>query len=180
VAPRLLLEEVAAQARVAGRPVAFEADQLPAALRCEPAGLRLALKLLLENALRYSPPGSRLSVAGYCVGGGIELALRNEGDGVPPADLPHIFGKGYRGANAAGLPGSGLGLYMARSVVEVHGGSLGHLAPAQGGAEFRLWLPAQSSPAKSLASSASSSDNQAGNTGGLPSDNTTHESMAKR
>ena len=180
VSPRLLLEEVVAQARVAGRPVQFEADHLPASLRCEPAGLRLALRLLLENALRYSPAGSPLSAAGYCVGGGVELALRNEGEGVPPADLPHIFGKGYRGANAAGLPGSGLGLYMARSVVEVHGGALGHVAPAQGGAEFRLWLPAQADPAKGLASGKTSSDNQAGNTGSLPSDNTTHESMAKR
>jgi PAS domain S-box-containing protein len=178
VAPRLLLEELVAQARVAGRKVAFEADHLPAALRCEPAGLRLALKLLLDNALRYSPPGSPLRVAGYCVGGGIELALRNEGEGVPPADLPHIFGKGYRGANAAGLPGSGLGLYMARSVVEVHGGALGHLAPAQGGAEFRVWLPVQGGPAKDLASGEPSSDNQAGNTWGMPSDNTNNESMA--
>jgi signal transduction histidine kinase len=178
VAPRLLLEELVAQARVAGRKVAFEVDHLPAALRCEPAGLRLALKLLLDNALRYSPPGSPLRVAGYCVGGGIELALRNEGEGVPPADLPHIFGKGYRGANAAGLPGSGLGLYMARSVVEVHGGALGHLAPAEGGAEFRLWLPVQGGPAKDLASGETSSDNQAGNTWGVPSDNTNNESMA--
>jgi signal transduction histidine kinase len=172
VSPRLLLEEVVAQARVAGRQVSFEADQLPASLRCEPAGLRLALKLLLENALRYSPEGSPLTVSGSCVGGGVELALRNEGGGVPPADLPHIFGKGYRGANAAGLPGSGLGLYMARSVVDVHGGSLVHVAPAQGGAEFRLWLPAQAAPAKNLASDETSSDNQAGNIGSLPSDKT--------
>ena len=132
VSPRLLLEEVAAQARVAGRPVAFEADQLPASLRCEPGGLRLALKLLLDNALRYSPVGSPLAVSGRTAAGGIELALRNEGQGVPPADVAHIFGKGYRGSNAAGLPGSGLGLYMARSVVDVHGGSVGHLVPAQG------------------------------------------------
>jgi PAS domain S-box-containing protein len=172
VSPRLLLEEVVAQARVAGRKVGFEADHLPASLRCEPAGLRLALKLLLENALRYSPVGSPLTVAGYSVGGGVELALHNEGEGVPPADLPHIFGKGYRGANAAGLPGSGLGLYMARSVVDVHGGSLVHVAPAQGGAEFRLWLPAQAAPAKNLASDETSSDNQAGNIGSLPSDKT--------
>lgn len=150
VSPRLLLDEVVAQARVAGRQVTLAVEQLPASLRCEPAGLRLALKLLLDNALRYSPVGSPLAVSGRVAGGGVELALRNGGTGVPAADVPHIFGKGYRGSNAAGSTGSGLGLYMARSVVDVHGGSVGHIVPAQGGAEFRLWLPAQESGAKTL------------------------------
>jgi signal transduction histidine kinase len=160
VSPRLLLEEVVAQARVAGRPVTFNAADLPAALRCQPAGLRLALKLLLDNALRYSPPGSALAVSGLRVGGGVELALRDAGPGVPDADVEHIFGKGYRGANASTVAGNGLGLYMARAVVEVHGGSLGHVTPAQGGAEFRLWLPAHIDTAKDLASDQTSSDNR--------------------
>jgi two-component system OmpR family sensor kinase len=163
VAPRLLLEEVVAQARVAGRPVNFDATALPPALRGEPAGLRLALKLVLDNALRHTPAGSTLHVSGRLSGGGIELALRDEGPGVAAADLPHIFEKGYRGANAAGTPGKGLGLYMARSVVEVHGGALGMVTPEGGGAEFRLWLPIQDATAKNLASSKTSSDNQIGN-----------------
>ena len=60
---------------------------------------------------------------------------------VPAARLPvlaRIFDKGYRGENAGGVAGSGLGLYMARSVVEVHGGSLTYACPPEGGAEFRL------------------------------------------
>jgi PAS domain S-box-containing protein len=162
VAPRLLLEEVVAQARVAGRKAVLTADELPAQLRGEPAGLRLALKILLDNALRYTPTDSSLAVLGRRVGKGVELALRDNGPGVPPADLPRIFDKGYRGSNAAGLPGSGLGLYMARSVVEVHGGTLEHVAPLGGGAEFRLWLPVQDAPGKGLASSETSSDNRDG------------------
>ena len=152
VAPRLLLEEVVAQARVAGRKVALEADELPAQLRGEPAGLRLALKILLENALRYTPADTALTVLGRRTGNGVELALRDAGAGVPAADLPRIFDKGYRGSNTSGLSGSGLGLYMARSVVEVHGGTLEHAAAPQGGAEFRLWLPVQDAPGKGLAS----------------------------
>jgi signal transduction histidine kinase len=159
VAPRLLLEELVAQARVAGRPVRLQADALPAQLRGEPAGLRLALKILLDNAVRYTPAGSALAVLGRQAGHGVELALRDAGPGVPPADLPRIFDKGYRGSNTAGLPGSGLGLYMARSVVEVHGGTLEHVVPPEGGAEFRLWLPVQDSPGKGLASNVTSSDN---------------------
>jgi PAS domain S-box-containing protein len=162
VAPRLLLEELVAQARVAGRPVQLQADELPALLRGEPAGLRLALKILLDNALRYTPAGSSLAVLGRRAGNGVELALRDAGPGVPAADLPRIFDKGYRGSNVAGLPGSGLGLYMARSVVEVHGGTLEHVAAPDGGAEFRLWLPVQDAPGKGLASSGPSSDNRNG------------------
>jgi PAS domain S-box-containing protein len=162
VAPRLLLEELVAQARVAGRPVTLQADELPAQLRGDPAGLRLALKILLENAVRYTPAGSALVVLGRRQGNGVELALRDTGPGVPPADLPRIFDKGYRGSNAAGVPGSGLGLYMARSVVEVHGGTLDHAAPSGGGAEFRLCLPIQDAPGKDLASSETNSDNRGG------------------
>jgi PAS domain S-box-containing protein len=162
VAPRLLLEELVAQARVAGRPVQLQAEELPALLRGEPAGLRLALKILLDNALRYTPAGSSLAVLGRRAGNGVELALRDAGPGVPAADLPRIFDKGYRGSNVAGLPGSGLGLYMARSVVEVHGGTLEHVAAPDGGAEFRLWLPVQDAPGKGLASSGPSSDNRNG------------------
>jgi len=162
VPPRLLLEELVAQARVAGRKVTLVADELPAQLRGEPAGLRLALKILLDNAVRYTPTGSGLSVLGRRHGNGVELALRDTGPGVPAQDLPRIFDKGYRGSNAAGLPGSGLGLYMARSVVEVHGGTLEHAAPAGGGAEFRLWLPVQDAPGKGLASGGTSSDNRGG------------------
>ena len=65
-----------------------------------------------------------IELSGAAADGGIELLVRDKGDGVPTAELPRIFDKFYRGSNAGARPGSGLGLYMARSVVEVHGGSL--------------------------------------------------------
>jgi signal transduction histidine kinase len=148
VSPRLLLDEVVAQARAAGRPVEFAAEALPAHVRGDPAGLRLALNVLLDNALRYSPAGSTLYVTGGCAAHGIALTLRDKGPGVPQDDIAGIFDKGYRGANAAGVPGSGLGLYMARSVVEVHGGTVNYAPVASGGAAFSLWLPAQHGTAK--------------------------------
>ena len=165
VAPRLLLEELVAQARVAGRPVTLTAVELPASLRGEPSGLRLALKVLLDNALRYTPAGTTLHVAGRQVDAGVELALRDEGSGVPEADVARIFDKGYRGANTAGVAGSGLGLYMARSVVEVHGGSLTYAYHPEGGAVFKIWLPIPESKAKGLASALTSSDNRNGERG---------------
>ena len=165
VAPRLLLEELVAQARVAGRPVTLMAAELPASLRGEPSGLRLALKVLLDNALRYTPAGTPLHVAGRQVDAGVELVLRDEGPGVPDADVARIFDKGYRGANTAGVAGSGLGLYMARSVVEVHGGSLTYACHPEGGSVFKIWLPIPESKAKGLASALTSSDNRNGKRG---------------
>jgi two-component system OmpR family sensor kinase len=141
VSPRLLLEELVAQARQAGRPVQFSAEPLPATVRAEPAGMRMVLKILLDNILRYTPAGSGIVVTGRCVARGIALTLQDNGAGVPDGERVRIFDKGYRGSNAAGVPGSGLGLYMARSVVEVHGGTLEHVPVAGSGAEFRIWLP---------------------------------------
>jgi PAS domain S-box-containing protein len=151
IAPRLLLDEGAAQARAAGRRVAVEAGELPASLRCDPEGLRLAFKVLLDNAIQYSPAETVIGIKGRIAAGGIELTVHNDGPGVALEDVPRIFDKFYRGSNATGLPGSGLGLYMARSVVEVHGGTLEHAQPQQGGAEFRIWLPSQGAAGKRVA-----------------------------
>lgn len=144
-----LVETGATQIRAAGREAVLRLDELSAGdklqqtLRGEPEGLRLALKVLIDNALAFSPPSAPVILRARRSGGGIELAVLDGGAGVPPDDVTRVFDKGYRGRNAAGLPGSGLGLYMARSIVEVHGGVLG-LAPGEegAGAEFRLWMPA--------------------------------------
>ena len=156
--PAQLLEEAAELARAAGHDIIVEIGPLPERLRCQPNGLRLALKVLIENAMRYSPAQQPIALTGRCAEGGIELLVRDGGDGVPAAVLESIFGKRYRGSNAAGV-GSGLGLYMARSVVEVHGGNICVRNVAPFGAEFRIWLPASSSGLKSVASEVINSDN---------------------
>jgi signal transduction histidine kinase len=140
---RDLVDSGATQIRAAGREAALRLEELPLTLRGEPEGLRLALKVLIDNALAFSPPSAPVILRARRSGGGVELAVLDGGAGVPPEDVARVFDKGYRGRNAAGLPGSGLGLYMARSIVEVHGGVLS-LAPGKegAGAEFRLWMPA--------------------------------------
>ncbi|MBE3027618.1 PAS domain-containing sensor histidine kinase [Janthinobacterium sp. GW458P] len=141
IAPLALLQQAAATVPASHR-VRLELDEdLPARLRCDVPGMALCLKILLDNAVKFSPPGSSITVAGRrASAGGVELCVRDEGPGVPEAELAHIFEKGFRGTHAA-HPGAGLGLYMARAVVDVHGGSLqGHNLP-EGGAVFRIWLP---------------------------------------
>jgi two-component system, OmpR family, sensor kinase len=162
---RVLLEESAAQARDAGRPVSMAADGLPAALRGDAQGLRLALKVLVDNALAFSPAGSQVDFIGRRVQDGVELIVHDNGPGVPPADTARIFDKSYRGSNAAGLPGSGLGLYMARSVVEVHGGTLELANIAPHGAVFKIWLPTTLNDGKVVASSEPNSDNHSNRPG---------------
>jgi signal transduction histidine kinase len=141
IAPRQLLDEAAAQVSAAGRPVEVIDAGLPRILRCDPQGLRLALKVLVDNALAFSPPASAIALAGRPVLNGIELTVRDHGAGIPAHDAPRIFDKGYRGSNAAGQPGSGLGLYMARSVLEVHGGTLELVALPDSGTVFTIFMP---------------------------------------
>jgi signal transduction histidine kinase len=160
VGARELLDAGVKQVREAGREAAVEAEEMTLGLRGEPEGLRLALKVLVDNALLFSPAGSTVALGARRSGSGVEFTVRNAGAGVPADDAPHIFDKGYRGSNAAGLPGSGLGLYLARSIVDVHGGML-RLGNTRAGAEFKLWLPALDiGGQQQLASSSPNSDNR--------------------
>ena len=158
VSPTLLLEEAAAQIRAAGRQVLLEIGELPAQVRCQPSGLRVAIKVLVDNALQYGPLDLPIVVSGQAADGGIELLVRDRGAGVPPADLVRVFDKRYRGSNATGF-GSGLGLYMARSVIDVCGGHIYAKNVAPSGAEFRIWLPARAIAGKSVAQRVINSDN---------------------
>ncbi|MBC7685423.1 MAG: PAS domain-containing sensor histidine kinase [Bdellovibrionales bacterium] len=158
--PAALLREAADLARQAGREIVVELGDLPAEIRCQPGGLRLALKILMDNALQYCPPRHPVVLTAGRADGGIEMKVRDGGQGVPPAELASIFGKRIRGSNASGA-GSGLGLYMARSVIEVHGGNISVQNVTPFGAEFRIWLPAQAGAGKSVASRVINSDNSA-------------------
>ena len=141
IAPLALLQQAAATVPASHR-VQLELDEdLPARLRCDVPGMALCLKILLDNAVKFSPPGSSITVSARLVPeGGVALCVRDAGPGLREDELAQLFEKGSRGTHAT-HPGAGLGLYMARAVVDVHGGSLqGHNLP-EGGALFRIWLP---------------------------------------
>ncbi len=158
VSPRLLLEEAAEQVRAAGREAVLELGELPGQLRCQPSGLRVAIKVMVDNALQYAPADQPITLAGQRADGGVELIVRDRGAGIPAGDLVRVFDKRYRGSNATGF-GSGLGLYMARSVIDVCGGHIFAKNVAPSGAEFRIWLPARTVTGKSVASRVINSDN---------------------
>ncbi len=163
IAPQSLLDAGAARLRAAGRPVTVLAEKLPATVRCDPAGINLAFNVLLDNALKYTPASSPVTLCGRpAPEGGVEVLVSDNGDGIPDNELGLIFNKFFRGQNAVSIDGSGLGLYMARSVVEVHGGSLSAQRNENGGCCMRLWLPAHQIAGKNIASEAINSDNSDG------------------
>ena len=100
---------------------------------------------LLDNAVKYSPDGGAIEVGiaeleedGQAQ---LELTVRDHGLGVPQEHLPHIFERLYQGHTMSYSPGMGLGLYVARQIVQLHGGSIHAESPRDGGARFVVRLP---------------------------------------
>ena len=106
--------------------------------------LGLAFYNLIDNALKFSGPGNAVQVRAREDGRSLVIEVADSGPGIPADDLPHIFEELYRGANARGIPGSGLGLALAARIIDLHAGSL-KVASRQGerqGTVFSMVLPA--------------------------------------
>ena len=102
----------------------------------------LALDNLLDNALKFSPPGARVTVTLAPAGDDVTMSVQDGGPGIAPADLPHVFERIYRGADArAYTAGVGLGLALSRAVVQAYGGAIDAANAPQGGALFTVRLP---------------------------------------
>jgi signal transduction histidine kinase len=88
--------------------------------------LTQAFLIVLDNAVKFSDPGTTVSVGLRCGDGETVLEVRNTGPEIPPADLPFVFNRFYRGRQATGSPttGSGLGLSIANWIVATHGGKI--------------------------------------------------------
>ncbi|RFU38307.1 sensor histidine kinase [Actinomadura logoneensis] len=130
------------RARLRGPGLVVEAETSPWFVRGDPGQLERAVVNLLDNAVKFSPPGGRVRVR---LDGG-ELTVRDEGPGVAPEDLPHVFERFWRSPSARSLPGSGLGLSIVARVVGEGGGRVS-LEPAEGGGTLaRVVLPGSPVP----------------------------------
>ncbi len=102
----------------------------------------IVLRLLIENAAKYSPPGSPIVIRASSNGDAVIVSVADHGPGIAPADLGRIFDKFYRGAQTRGqVPGMGLGLAIAREIVRGHGGDIMAVSQLGRGSEFSFHLP---------------------------------------
>ncbi|MBX9608123.1 MAG: DUF4118 domain-containing protein [Gammaproteobacteria bacterium] len=101
---------------------------------------------LLENAAKYTPPGSAIEVSARAVEAWVEIAVADRGPGLPAGNEARLFDKFTRGQAESKPPGMGLGLSIVRAVLEAHGGTVGAANRDGGGAVFTLTLPAGTPP----------------------------------
>ena len=130
-----IVDAVAERAQVrAGERVSFRVAVEPTVVRGEPPRIQRAVANLVDNAVKWSPPGGSVELD---LRNG-ELSVRDHGPGFAESDLPHVFERFYRAEGARGLPGSGLGLAIVKQAAEAHGGFVDAGNAADGGALLRV------------------------------------------
>ncbi len=117
-------------------------DPLPARLltRGDPEMLRQAVTNLIDNAVKFSPPGGEVRLSATAGPAGVEITVADRGPGIPPEDRARATERFFRGEAARSTPGSGLGLALVQAVAHLHGGAL-RLEDAAPGLQATLSLP---------------------------------------
>ena len=145
VAP--LLDDLGRQARLLapGRAINWEAPRELAALG-DPDAVRQVLLILIDNALKHTPTTARVSVTAAPQNGQVVLQVQDTGPGIEPAALGRLFDRFYRGDGAKASPGTGLGLPIAKMLVETQQGSLRVDSQMGTGSTFTVTLPRAEQP----------------------------------
>jgi len=142
---RTLIHDMAPQLQP--HPVALQGSG-PAIASVDPARLLQAISNLLTNAAKFSPPEAPIEVSVRDDGSTVTVAVRDLGPGVPPERRPELFRRFSRlGSMATGM---GLGLYLARLIVEAHGGLIRYQDAPGGGAVFSIGLPSRTAGRRAL------------------------------
>ncbi|WP_422930796.1 sensor histidine kinase [Singulisphaera sp. PoT] len=151
---RVRIDELVRMALAAAESAAFrsqigiEAGELPGAIvEGDPTLLHQVFENLLDNAIKYSVPGGRVSVSGRLEAGSVEIAVADNGVGIPEEALGRVFDRFYRvdSSRSRRTGGSGLGLSIVKAVVDRHGGSVSATSTRGAGSCFLVRLPVQSS-----------------------------------
>jgi two-component system, OmpR family, sensor histidine kinase BaeS len=141
-----LLDEVVASHRAAadaaGVSLTADSGLARSALEIDPDRIRQVIGNLVANALRFTPAGGRITVSMAETDAGARIAVRDTGAGMEPEALERAFDRFYRSSSS---PGSGLGLSIARNLVEAHGGRIEIESAPGRGTEVRFTLPRASS-----------------------------------
>jgi two-component system, OmpR family, sensor histidine kinase KdpD len=119
---------------------------------------------LIENAVKYTPAGTPIVVAARQAPGALEIAVHDEGPGIPPESQIRLFDKFYRAPSAVASPGAGIGLAISKGLVEAHGGHIVVESEPGAGTTFRFTLPL-ARPARSESDQRAPESVQAATTG---------------
>lgn len=138
-----LVEGVVTDARAweSGHAIVVESQDRPVIL-VDPLRFEQVLTNLIDNAMKYSPPGSRIEVILARAGpAAVTVRVNDQGIGVPPTHRALIFDRFYQAHADSHLSGLGLGLYISRRIVELHGGTIVAEFPESGGTRFEVRIP---------------------------------------
>ncbi len=124
------------------RTITFDAPEAPVPVRCDPSLVTHIIMNLIDNALKYSPSEKPISVHFETAEGRSGCTIIDCGPGISDADLPHIFDRFRRGKDRTDAQGAGIGLWIARQLAELQGGTVTVSNAEGGGAAFTVWLPA--------------------------------------
>jgi PAS domain S-box-containing protein len=127
---------------VRGHEIVVSSPELPTIIGDE-GKVEQVLNNLLSNALKYSPNGGTVTIAGEVEGEGIHLSVADQGMGIPKEQLPRMFQQFFRveGSHMVGIKGTGLGLYLVKHLIEGHGGRIWVESDFGHGTAFHFWLP---------------------------------------
>jgi len=144
-----LIEEVSGQARILAEARSVNLRLGPVesvSAQGDHAHLRRLLLNLVDNAIKYTPPSGHVTISLQSEGGWASIRVEDTGIGIPPEDQARIFQRFYRsaGARLRGEGGAGLGLCIARSIAEAHGGRIELESTPGRGSTFTVFLPTQS------------------------------------
>jgi signal transduction histidine kinase len=126
----------------AGRVTIDAPEEAP--VRADPRHLQSAISNVVRNSLSYATPGTPVTLRVESHSGRARVVVRDRGPGIPAEERKTLFSPFSRGRNGLNRPGSGLGLFIARRVLEAHGGTIS-LRPSRSGSIFVLELPAEGS-----------------------------------
>lgn len=141
------LEELVTPFRMVAETKAIDFDVVKAGklpdIEADEARINQVLHNLLSNALRHTPEGGTITLTLSEYGDGVQIAVTDTGEGIPPEHLPHIFERFYRGdaGRSRDMGGTGLGLAVAKAIVEAHGGEIFAESEIGKGTSVKVRLP---------------------------------------
>jgi PAS domain S-box-containing protein len=109
-------------------------------VRVDPARVEQAILALVDNAIKYGPEGQSITLRSISAGGELRVEIGDQGPGIPETELPHVFERFYR-LDGVGEPGNGLGLSIAQTIAEAHGGRIEAESQPGEGTRMTLILP---------------------------------------